>query len=83
MKKYLKINNSLILREEDSMLFSAKNMQIYKFNDKGFDVVKTIIDNKELTKDDLYAKLKDNYTEEELNNLLDKMINTNIVEYYE
>ena len=83
MKKYLKINDSLILREEDSMLFSAKNMQIYKFNDKGFDVVKTIIDNKELTKDDLYAKLKDNYTEEELNNLLDKMINTNIVEYYE
>ena len=83
MKKYLKINDSLILREEDSMLFSAKNMQIYKFNDKDFDVVKTIIDNKELTKDDLYAKLKDNYTEEELNNLLDKMINTNIVEYYE
>ena len=37
----------------------------------------------EITKDDLYSKLKDNYTQEEIDNLINKMVDNNIIELYE
>ena len=79
MKKYLKINEKMIVREDDNMVFSAKNMKIYKFNEKGFKVVNTINNNSKLTKDELYEILKEEYTKEEFDNLINKMMDNNII----
>ena len=42
----LKLNDKLIIRETDKIAFSAKNMKIYKFNEKGFKVLLLLKDNK-------------------------------------
>ncbi len=83
MKNYLKINENLIIREEDKMLFSAKNMQIYKFNEKGYEVVKIINSKGEIREEELFSLLKEKYTEDELKNLINKMVENNIIELYE
>ena len=43
MKKFLQINKKIIIRDSDKIIFSARDMKIFKFNDKGFEIVKTII----------------------------------------
>ena len=83
MKNYLKINENLIIREEDKMLFSAKNMQIYKFNEKGYEVIKIINSKGEIREEELFSLLKEKYTEDELKNLINKMVENNIIELYE
>ena len=83
MKNYLKINENLIIREEDKMLFSAKNMQIYKFNEKGYEVVKIINSKGEISEEELLSLLKEKYTEDEIKNLINKMVKNNIIELYE
>lgn len=81
MKNLLKLNDNIIIREEDKMIFSAQKMQMYKFNDKGFNLVKIICDMKKIYKEDLFDMINksDDYTEEEFNNIINKMIKYNII----
>lgn len=83
MEKFLKINDNMIIREEDNMIFSAKDMKIYKFNEKGFLIINTIINNNKITVNKLSSLLKDNYTQEEISDLINKMVDNNIVVYEE
>ena len=73
----------MIIREEDKMIFSAKKMQIYKFNDKGFNVVNFINNNERVSIDSLLEALKEDYTEDELQSIVNKMIDNNIIVEYE
>lgn len=82
MNSYL-INEKMILREEDKMVFSAHDMKIYKFNEKGFKVVKLIHDNKQISRKKLFSLLDKDYTNEEIDNLITKMKNNNIIIEYE
>ncbi len=84
MKKFLKLNDKLIIRDDDKMLFSAHKMQIYKFNDRGFKIVSAIKNNIPISLEHLMQLLKDEYTDIEINDFIKKMIDNNIViEYYE
>ena len=63
------------------MIFSAQKMQMYKFNDKGFNVIKVLYDKQEINKEDLFNIINkiDNYTEEEFNNIINKMKEYSII----
>ena len=81
MNTYLTIDANLIMREKEKMLFSAKNMKIYKFNDRGFNILKILYDNKKITKSELLnlVNASEYYSEEEFNNLIDKMLSAKII----
>ncbi len=81
MNNLLKMNSNIIMREKDKMIFSAQKMQMYKFNDKGFNVIKVLYDKQEINKEDLFNIINkiDNYTEEEFNNIINKMKEYNII----
>lgn len=40
-KKYM-INQDLVIRDEDRALFSLSKMEIYKFNEEGYEILKFI-----------------------------------------
>ena len=80
MKKFLQINKKIIIRDSDKIIFSARDMKIFKFNDKGFEIVKTIIQYKDgIEKKELFALLKKNYSLEELEHIIQKMIDNKII----
>lgn len=79
MNKYLKINDKMIIREEDSMIFSAKDMKIFKFNEKGFKVIELINEKEKLTKEELLTLLGKDFSLEELDTIVNKMIDNKIV----
>lgn len=51
------INNDLVLRDNDKTLFSIEKMEIYRFNDEGFRILKSIESGN--AGDVLYADLSD------------------------
>ena len=79
----IKLNKNIIIREEDKMIFSANDMKIYKFNNKGFILINEIKKHNEISKKDLFELINtiDNFTDEEYENLINKMIKYNIVRY--
>lgn len=79
----IKLNKNIIIREEDKMIFSANDMKIYKFNNKGFILINEIKKHNEISKNDLFELINtiDNFTDEEYENLINKMIKYNIVRY--
>ena len=81
MNGYLTINSKIIVRDSDKMIFSAKEMKIYKFNDKGYNVVKILYENKKILKSLLFEKINDVdiYSEKEFNDLIKKMLDCNII----
>ncbi len=81
----IKLNKNIIIREEDKMIFSANDMKIYKFNNKGFILINEIKKHNEISKNDLFELINtiDNFTDEEYENLINKMIKYNIVKYDE
>lgn len=81
----IKLNKNIIIREEDKMIFSANDMKIYKFNNKGFILINEIKKHNEISKNDLFELINtlDNFTDEEYENLINKMIKYNIVIYDE
>ena len=83
MGKFLKINEKMIIRDEDKMVFSAKNMKIFKFNDKGYRIVELINKNNRVEKDNILSLLDSEYSKEEFNHLIDKMIDNEIIIEYE
>lgn len=81
----IKLNKNIIIREEDKMIFSANDMKIYKFNNKGFILINEIKKHNKISKNDLFELINtiDNFTDEEYENLINKMIKYNIVKYDE
>lgn len=81
MKIFLLINKNFIIRESDKMIFSAKDMKIFKFNERGFLVVKTIDKANKIEKQELFNLLKksDNYSDEELTKIINKMLKNKII----
>lgn len=81
----IRLNKNIIIREEDKMIFSANDMKIYKFNNKGFILINEIKKHNEISKNDLFELINtiDNFTDEEYENLINKMIKYNIVKYDE
>ena len=79
MKKYLKINKQLILREDDKMLFSAKDMKIYKFNDDSYKIIKYIIDRGNITEEEIITHFKDKYDLTSINYIIKKMIENSVI----
>lgn len=79
----IRLNKNIIIREEDKMIFSANDMKIYKFNNKGFILINEIKKHNEISKNDLFELINtlDNFTDEEYENLINKMIKYNIVRY--
>ena len=79
MKELLKINDQLIIREEDKMLFSASNMKIYKFNEKGFKLIKAIQEKGKVSYKDLSETFNKEFEDEELKNIVNKMIENKVL----
>lgn len=79
MKTFLEINKNFIVRDIDKMIFSAKDMKIFKFNTSGFDIVNFILTQGKIEKEKLFEQLKDKYSYNELEKILEKMIAYNIV----
>ena len=79
MKELLKINDQLIIREEDKMLFSASNMKIYKFNEKGFKLIKAIQENGKVSYKDLSETFNKEFEDEELKNIVNKMLENKVL----
>lgn len=79
MKRYLKINNKFIIRKADKIIFSAKDMKIFKFNNKGFDIVNAICETDGIEETKLFEKLNDTCSKEEFEQLINKMLDNKII----
>ena len=79
MKNCLQMNNNFIIRDEDKMLFSAKDMKIYRFNEKGFELIKKINNGNKIDIDELFNQINDKYGREEYDNFIKKMAENNII----
>lgn len=79
MKKYLKMNKKCIIREVDKMIFSAKDMKIFKFNNKGFDVANAIFEADGIEEEELFDRLKETYSKEEFERIINKMLDNRII----
>lgn len=81
MKRLLKIDNNMIMREKDKMIFSAKKMKIFKFNDRGFLIVKLLYVNKIIEERELFnmANNIEEISEEEFIYFIDKLIDSKVV----
>lgn len=54
-----KINEELIIRDDDKSLFSLENMEVYEFNEIGFKVIKIISEQKLDNYNDLEKQISD------------------------
>ena len=79
MKTFIEINKNFIIRDIDKMIFSAKDMKIFKFNTGGFDIANFIATQGKIEKEKLFEQLQDKYSHDELEKILEKMIAYNIV----
>jgi hypothetical protein len=71
-----KINEKLVVREQDNTLFNAHNFQLYKFNRTGFSILKKI---EEGTKNpDTTTDLIDQ-SNEEIKQFIDKCVKHEIL----
>ena len=78
-----KFNSKLVVRENDKSVFSLDNMEIYEFNEAGFNAILIVRDADEagITYQEWYEKAKDlpNFIDEDLEEFWQNLVKYKIV----
>ena len=86
MKEY-KLNDKLVIRDDEMTIFSIENMKIYEFNEDGFKIINTLIDKNWQSINEIIGTIHKEYCiyvnreiMEEIESFLDELVELKVAE---